>query len=62
MITAIANAIAAVFRFLTGRHDAKNASDVKTAAVAQRQVDERNRIEGAVANCDTESVRKDIAE
>jgi hypothetical protein len=61
-ITAVGRAVAEVFGYASKRTDLKNAADVKQAAKAQENVDDKTRIEKAVANRDLESLRNDLGE
>lgn len=62
LVSNLFGAIKEVFGFQSKRLDLKNAQDVKDAAVRQAELDAVAKTEKAVAEKNTDELRKEIAE
>lgn len=62
MWTAIAQFAAGLMKIIGIRMETKNAPDVKAAAKAQKDVDERSKHEKAVADRDVDATRRSWSE
>ena len=61
-ISAIADAISSIFKWMTGRNATKNTTAAIAAKNAENEQAAKDKTNQAIANKDTDEIRKELAE
>lgn len=61
-VSAIADCIASIFKWMTGRNATKNAAPIQQGEAAQKAEDAKAKTEQAIKKQDTNEIRNELAE